>query len=127
MGESQGSFVWYDLMTTDPKAAEAFYKTVVGWNTADSGMPDQSYTMLSMGKDQVGGLMPIPKEAAERGAKPMWTGYIGVADVDAAADELKKKGGTVKRPPAGHPGRRPLRRRCRSGRCYFQSLHHQGR
>ena len=28
MGENQGSFVWYDLMTTDPKAAEAFYKAV---------------------------------------------------------------------------------------------------
>ena len=68
MAQNQGSFVWYDLMTTDPKAAEAFYKTVVGWDMADSGMPDRSYTILSMGKDQVGGLMPIPKEARERGA-----------------------------------------------------------
>ena len=104
MGENQGSFVWYDLMTTDAKGAEAFYKAVVGWSTADSGMPDRSYTILSTGKDQVGGLMPIPKEALECGARPMWTGYIGVADVDAAANELKKKGGTIKRPPQDIPG-----------------------
>lgn len=104
MTRSQGSFVWYDLMTTDPKAAEAFYKTVVGWDAADSGMPGGSYTILSMGTDQIGGLMPIPKEAADCGARPMWTGYIGVADVDAAARELKKKGGTVKRPPQDIPG-----------------------
>jgi predicted enzyme related to lactoylglutathione lyase len=104
MPQNQGSFVWYDLMTSDQKAAEAFYKAVVGWDMADSGMPDRSYTILSKGKDQIGGLMPIPKEACDRGAKPMWTGYIGVADVDAAVNELKKKGGTVKRPPEDIPG-----------------------
>jgi predicted enzyme related to lactoylglutathione lyase len=104
MPQNQGSFVWYDLMTSDQKAAEAFYKAVVGWDMADSGMPDRSYTIISQGKNQIGGLMPIPKEACDRGAKPMWTGYIGVADVDAAVNELKKKGGTVKRPPEDIPG-----------------------
>jgi uncharacterized protein len=104
MAQNQGSFVWYDLMTTDQKAAEAFYKAVVGWDMADAGMPEGDYTILSMGKDQIGGLMAIPKEACERGAPSMWTGYIGVADVDAAANELKKKGGTIKRPPQDIPG-----------------------
>jgi len=91
-------------MTSDQKSAEAFYKNVVGWDMADSGMPNGDYTILSKGKDQIGGLMPIPKEACERGAKPMWTGYIGVADVDAAAKELKAKGGSIKRPPDDIPG-----------------------
>ena len=26
-----GRFCWYELMTTDPKAAEGFYAKVVGW------------------------------------------------------------------------------------------------
>ena len=26
-----GRFVWYELMTTDPKAAIAFYGDVIGW------------------------------------------------------------------------------------------------
>ena len=29
-----GRPVWYELMTTDPAAAETFYKNVVGWTSA---------------------------------------------------------------------------------------------
>ena len=36
----KGYFVWYELMTTDMKAAEAFYSKVVGWDAADAGMPE---------------------------------------------------------------------------------------
>ncbi len=25
------SFIWYELMTSDPQAAKAFYEKVVGW------------------------------------------------------------------------------------------------
>ena len=28
-----GRFVWYELMTTDPKAAMDFYTAVIGWKT----------------------------------------------------------------------------------------------
>lgn len=41
-GESaRGRFAWHDLMTTDPEAAQAFYKAVMGWGTQkweDPGM-----------------------------------------------------------------------------------------
>ena len=33
MPNSPMSFFWYELMTTDVDAAEAFYKTVVGWKS----------------------------------------------------------------------------------------------
>ena len=39
----------YELMTTDPKAAEAFYRGVIGWGAQDAGMPDMSYTLLTAG------------------------------------------------------------------------------
>jgi predicted enzyme related to lactoylglutathione lyase len=29
-----GRPLWYELMTTDTKAAETFYRTVVGWTSA---------------------------------------------------------------------------------------------
>ena len=32
-------FVWYELMTSDDEAAAAFYRQVIGWQTADAGMP----------------------------------------------------------------------------------------
>jgi predicted enzyme related to lactoylglutathione lyase len=32
MSNSQGNFVWYELVTSDTTAAEAFYGKVVGWD-----------------------------------------------------------------------------------------------
>src|ERR1700730_19334564 len=79
MSTTQGKFVWYDLMTSDCKAAESFYRSVIGWDATDSGMADRSYTLLSVGPTMVGGLMPIPEEARKSGAQPCWTGFIPVA------------------------------------------------
>jgi predicted enzyme related to lactoylglutathione lyase len=101
MSENKGNFVWYDLMTSDPAAAESFYGKVVGWTAADSGMPGPPYTILSVGAIQVGGLMPIPKDAA--GASPTWMGYIGVDDVDAYAARVTAAGGAIHRAPADIP------------------------
>ena len=36
---SAAQFVWYDVMTNDCRAAEQFYRDVIGWNTVDSGVP----------------------------------------------------------------------------------------
>ena len=40
MSESRGKFVWYELLTSDPKAAETFYQKIVGWEMKDAGMSD---------------------------------------------------------------------------------------
>jgi uncharacterized protein len=97
-------FVWYDAMTSDLKAAETFYTQVLGWAAKDAGMPDRRYTIVSAGMAMVGGLMPITAEAAAMGAKPCWTGYVGVPDVDAFAQRVKAEGGAVHRPPEDIPG-----------------------
>lgn len=97
-------FVWYDLMTTDAKAAEAFYSGVVGWRAQDAGMPDRSYTILSAGETAIGGLMGIPPEAHAAGARPVWNGYIAVDDVDAVAARVKQEGGGIHHAPEDIPG-----------------------
>ena len=104
MASSNGNFVWYDLMSTDAKAAEAFYRGVVGWRMQDAGMPDRSYTILSAGETAVGGLMPLPPEACGAGAKPVWSGYVAVDDVDAFAARVKQAGGAIHHPPDDIPG-----------------------
>jgi predicted enzyme related to lactoylglutathione lyase len=104
MSAKQAKFVWYDLMTSDAKAAESFYQSVVGWNMQDAGMGDRSYTILSAGPTMVGGLMPIPEDARAMGVKPGWNGYIGVSDVDAYAARVAAAGGTIRRPPDDIPG-----------------------
>lgn len=99
----RGKFVWYELMTSDSKAAEAFYRQVMGWEMKDAGMTDFSYTLLSAGPAMVGGLMTIPDEACAMGVRPAWTGYVGVDDVDADAARIKAAGGAIHKGPADIP------------------------
>jgi uncharacterized protein len=104
MSDMHGKFVWIELMTSDPKAAEGFYSKVVGWSAKDSGQPGMSYTLLSMGATMMGGLMAIPEEAKRMGAGPIWLGYIAVDDVDAYAAKITAAGGRVLKEPTDIPG-----------------------
>jgi predicted enzyme related to lactoylglutathione lyase len=97
------AFVWYELMTTDMDAAEAFYRAVVGWTAQAFSHPDMRYTVLGAGETMVAGLMALPPEARAAGLPPGWVGYIGVDDVDDATDRLRQAGGAVHRPPADIP------------------------
>jgi len=90
-------------MTSDPKAAAEFYRSVIGWEAKDSGMPGMSYTILSAGPTMVAGLMAIPDEAKAMGAPPSWIGYVAVADVDAAAAKAVAAGGKIYRAAADIP------------------------
>jgi predicted enzyme related to lactoylglutathione lyase len=96
---SHGCFVWYELTTTAPEAAKAFYAKVVGWGTQDASAPGAAYTLFTAGEDAIGGLLALPEQARRMGALPRWTGYVGVDDVDAAVSKLKRLGGTVHVPP----------------------------
>jgi uncharacterized protein len=104
MSDNTGKFVWYELMTDDPAAAEKFYGDVVGWSTKDAGMPDRPYTLLSANGTQVAGLMKMPDAPREGGASPFWIGYIWVEDVDDMAAKVEKAGGSLHRPAADIPG-----------------------
>ena len=73
------SFLWYELMTSDPKAATRFYADVVGWTPQAFGGP-HDYTVLNVGDRGVGGIMAIPAEA--QNLPPCWVGYIHSTDID---------------------------------------------
>jgi predicted enzyme related to lactoylglutathione lyase len=104
MSGYHGKFVWYELMTTDTKAAETFYRSVIGWGAQDTGMPDMSYTLMTVGAIPVAGLMAVPQRALDAGARPSWTGYVAVDDVDARAAQAKQDGGAIHHPPDDIPG-----------------------
>jgi len=99
-----GRFCWYELMTPDAKAAEAFYGTVVGWTFQPSGQEGQPYSIFSVAEGPVGGLLTTPPDALAAGAGPAWFGYVNVDDVDGYADKVKAAGGAVHRPPSDIPG-----------------------
>ncbi|MEA2865094.1 MAG: uncharacterized protein QOC84_3050 [Bradyrhizobium sp.] len=99
MVEHHGRFAWYELITTDMAAAKLFYAEVVGWSAQDASTPDLAYTLFTAGQASVSGLMELPEDARKMGATPWWMGYIGVNDVDATADRIKRLGGAVYVPP----------------------------
>ncbi len=63
-----GRFCWFDLMTTDPDAAPAFYGQVAGWGTTQWDEGEKPYTMWTNGTVPIGGVMRLPDQAAEAGA-----------------------------------------------------------
>jgi uncharacterized protein len=95
MASWHGRFVWYELMTTDTAAAKTFYSKVVGWGTRDASMPGLDYCLFTIGDAPVSGLMNLPEDARRIGVTPHWVGYVGVDDVDTAAERIQQLGGAV--------------------------------
>jgi predicted enzyme related to lactoylglutathione lyase len=99
-----GSFFWYELMTTDLDAAEAFYAKVIGWNRQDFGSPEMRYTVVQVGDRGVGGMMILPDHLRAAGVPPCWGGYIQVEDADAEAAAIAAAGGAIHKAPDDIPG-----------------------
>jgi predicted enzyme related to lactoylglutathione lyase len=101
MTNKHGEWVWFELLTTDPDAAQSFYGDVVGWNAKSSGMPGMDYRLLSAGDGEVAGLMKMPDGM---GNGPTWLGYIGVDDVDDSVARIERAGGTTHMAATTMPG-----------------------
>ena len=76
--QSDGGFIWYELMTPDPAAAKRFYDAVVGWDIGDE---------LGRARDRIsddqpadggnaGGVLTLTDEMKAGGARPIWLGYL---------------------------------------------------
>jgi predicted enzyme related to lactoylglutathione lyase len=87
-----GRVLWFELLTTDMKAAEAFYSDVVGWTTAPFTESPDPYDVLNRsGNVGVGGVMKIP---AGMNFPPHWGFYVGVPSLDDAVAKIERLGGS---------------------------------
>ena len=87
-----GRPVWYELMTTDTAAAEAFYKKVVGWTSAPFDASPTPYTTFKRSGDvQVGGLMKRPEGM---NMPPFWAMYVAVPKLLEAVSHIKRLKGS---------------------------------
>jgi uncharacterized protein len=104
-GQSDGGFIWYELMTTDPSAAKSFYDSVVGWTIgADSVAPGIEYRMIGRSDGgNAGGVLTLNEEMTAGGARPVWLGYLHTCDVDAKVEAIKADGGKVMMEPWDQP------------------------
>lgn len=100
-----GSFIWYELLTSDPDDAADFYGTLIGWTTRPhaAGGAD-GYRIFEAPDDGVAGLMRMPEAAAAGGARSGWFGYVGVDDVDRATEAARAAGAKVTVEPQDIPG-----------------------
>lgn len=98
-----GSFVWCELLTTDTKAADSFYRKVVGWMSVPFA-PDGSYTVFNNASGAgAAGLMKLPDAAKQMGAPPHWMIYLGTPNVDQTAMRIAQLGGRVLKQPDDIP------------------------
>lgn len=102
MSDNKGRFVWYDLMTSDPEAAQSFYTKLIGWGTQawDGPMP---YTMWTNNDTPLGGVTTLPDEAKGAGTPPHWLGYILTPSVDETAAKAEQNQGKVLSPAQDIP------------------------
>ena len=90
----RGQLIWYELMTPDAEASKAFYDSVVGWQIGEPVAEFQGYRMINRSDDRAaGGVLPLTDEMQQHGARPIWLGYIGVDDTDAAVAAIEEAGG----------------------------------
>lgn len=99
-----GTYIWQDLFTPDPKAAEIFYGELFGWTVTPMPMPDVAWTydVLENAGQGFGGCMPL---VPGQGDVARWVPYLTVPDddVDAAAQRAAAAGGMVVQAPMDIP------------------------
>ena len=87
-----GRPVWYELMTTDPAAAETFYTNVVGWKAGPFEGSPEPYTIFKRGGDAgVAGLLKRPEGM---NMPPFWSMYVAVPRFEDAVAHIKSLGGS---------------------------------
>jgi|SRR5829696_6041083 len=87
-----GRHVWSELMTTDAKAAETFYDTVVGWTSEPFAQSPMPYTIFKRGGGaSVAGVMTRPQGM---NLPPFWAMYLAVPNLEESVAQIKRLGGS---------------------------------
>lgn len=95
-----GEFCWFELNTTEPEAAKAFYGRLFGWTFRDEAAPDGSaHSIAFLGDKPVGGLHRMGEPQRAAGVPPHWMPYAKVADVDEAVQRAVGLAAKVIVPP----------------------------
>lgn len=87
-----GKFVWLDLVSEDPDAAETFYAGVFGWAFEDSGTA--GYRLIRNDGATIGGITSTDDQDPDF-TESRWLATVSVEDVDAAVGRVEAAGGEV--------------------------------
>jgi predicted enzyme related to lactoylglutathione lyase len=102
MSNAPGSFIWYELLTTDANAAAKFYGAVVGWKIPQQADPQEGgRDYRAIGRSDggsAGGVFKLTPDMLAHGARPTWLGYLYVKNVEAALAAIAADGGSTLMP-----------------------------
>lgn len=93
---------WHELMSSDPKAAMAFYGRVFGWTPSQSmDMGEMgSYDLFAHRGADIGGMMRLMPGMTGS----FWLPYFGAEGIDRAVAQVTGSGGRVMNGPMEVPG-----------------------
>jgi predicted enzyme related to lactoylglutathione lyase len=99
-----GKIIWADLVTPDMAAAQRFYGGMFGWTFETVHVRGIEYSVASLGKQPVAGILqkPLPKDEHRQ---PAWLTFISVSDVDAAERSALGHGAKSVSKPTSYAGR----------------------
>lgn len=103
--KKEGHGNWHELMSTDPKAAMAFYGQTLGWTPGQSMPMGEmgSYDLFQWQGTDIGGMVRRAKGMPGPGGS-FWMPYFGVNGTEAAMKRIDAAGGTVLHGPMEVPG-----------------------
>ena len=88
-----GKVVWHDLLTDTPQQTRDFYGELFGWEfrPLPGGV---NYELIYFRGEPIGGMVDQTRLPTQADIS-QWVVVLGVADVDAAVDQVRTGGGTV--------------------------------
>jgi uncharacterized protein len=97
-----GAVTWNELHTHDVDGAKAFLNAVFGWEPNDQDFGGMTYTVLMLGENGIGGMMPMADDVPAE-VPAFWLTVFEAADVDAAVARIRELGGSVMSQPSDIP------------------------
>ncbi len=88
-----GSFAWFDLVSDDPAASEAFYSAMFGWRFSGPA----TYRVISSTGGALGGMTPVADAGVDTTSQ--WVGILTVEDTLDATQIAQANGARLARQP----------------------------
>jgi predicted enzyme related to lactoylglutathione lyase len=87
-----GAPLWIDLSSSDVAASKAFYESLFGWTSTETGPEYGNYVVFSLGDKQVGGLI---SRREPRDTPDSWLVYLETDDAETTSEAITGAGGMV--------------------------------
>lgn len=92
----EGAPIWFDLMSSDPDRAVAFYGELFGWTAEPANEEFAGYRNFRLHDRRIAGISPVMPDA---GPPDLWSVYLRSDDLEATAAKAEAAGAQVLFPP----------------------------